>query len=129
MIIVDLKQFIIKNKLFTLTEAFVELYNLTNRGQVHEIYGIVKLERCHKSKIQNFYLFCTYPITKLFLVLHNVYVILKGQQKIVFYFNNYIDWNQLNKLYDFNWLNKGIPNADAVAYIIGLILSKITNLR
>ena len=39
--IADLKQFTDKNKSNTYIGTFIELYNWKNRGQVHEIYGMV----------------------------------------------------------------------------------------
>ena len=48
---------------------------------------------------------------------------------MVFYVNNYIDWNQFNQLYNADWFNKGIRNADAVACKLGPALIKVTNLR
>ena len=48
---------------------------------------------------------------------------------MVFYVNNYIDWNQFNQLYDADWLNKGIRNADAVARKLKPASIKATNLR
>lgn len=32
----------------------------------------------------------------------------------MFYFNNYIDWDQFNQLCDPDWLEKDIQSADAV---------------
>ena len=48
---------------------------------------------------------------------------------MVFYVNNYIDWDQFNQLYDADWFNKGIRNADAVAHKLGPAPIKATNLR
>ena len=42
---VDLEQFTPKSKLVIYTKALVELYNWKNRRQVHEIYGMVELEK------------------------------------------------------------------------------------
>ncbi len=47
----------------------------------------------------------------------------------MFYVNNYIDWDQFNQLYDPDWLNKSIQNADAVARRLGPASTKATNLR
>ena len=47
----------------------------------------------------------------------------------MFYVNNYIDWDQFNQLYDPDWLNKSIQNADAVARRLGPASKKATNLR
>lgn len=45
MTIVDLKQFIVKNKLIIYTRAFIELYISKNYSQVYEIHEIVELEK------------------------------------------------------------------------------------
>lgn len=46
--------------------------------------------------IENFYSFDIYKIIKIFTVLYNIYVIFKNKNKVVFYINNYINWNQFN---------------------------------
>ena len=63
------------------------------------------------------------------LVLRSTHLGLKDQDRAVFYVNNYIDWDQFNQLYDADWFNKGIRNADAVARKLGPALIKATNLR
>ena len=45
MTIADPEQFTAKGKPITYTGVFVELYNWRNRGQVHEMYRMVELER------------------------------------------------------------------------------------
>ena len=47
----------------------------------------------------------------------------------VFYINNYIDWDQFNQLYDPDWMDKGIKNADAVSHKLGPALTRATNNR
>ena len=51
------------------------------------------------------------------------------QDRVVFYVINYIDWDQFNKLYDTDWFNKGIWNADTMARKLRPALIKATNLR
>ena len=46
---------------------------------------------------------------------------------IVFYVNNYFDWDQFNQLYDPDWMKKSIQNADAVACKLRPALIKATN--
>ena len=53
----------------------------------------------------------------------------RDQDKFVFYVNNYIDWDQFNQLYDPDWMEKGIRNADVVARKLGPASSKATNDR
>ena len=45
------------------------------------------------------------------------------------YVNNYIDWDQCNQLYNFDWIEKGIQNADAVILKLRLALIRATNHR
>ena len=40
--------------------------------------------------------------------MYSTYVILKDQDRMIFYVNNYIDWDQFNQLYDADWFNKSI---------------------
>ncbi len=66
-------------------------------------------------------------IIKISLVLHSAHVVPRNQDKVVFYVNNYIDWDQFNQLYDLDWMEKDIRNADTVAYKLGPTLTKATN--
>ena len=68
-------------------------------------------------------------IIKVSSVLRSTYVVPRDQDRAVFYVNNYIDWDQFNQLYDADWFNKGIRNANAVARKLGPALIKATNLR
>lgn len=45
MIIIDLKQFIFKNKLITYIEAFDKFYNKKNHKQIYIINKIIKFEK------------------------------------------------------------------------------------
>ena len=47
-------------------------------------------------------------IIKVFSVLYSAHIIPKDQNRIVFYINNSINWDQFNQLYDADWFNKGI---------------------
>ena len=44
--------------------------------------------------------FSAHWIIEILLVLHNAHMVLRDQNKFVFYINNYIDRNQFNQLYD-----------------------------
>ena len=68
-------------------------------------------------------------IIKVSSIFHGAHVVPKDQDRAVFYVNNYIDWDQFNQLYDADWFNKGIRNADAVARKLGPASIKATNLR
>ncbi len=47
----------------------------------------------------------------------------------MFFVNNYIDWDQLNKLYDPDWIEKGIKNANAVIRKLEPASTRATNQR
>ncbi len=68
-------------------------------------------------------------IIKISSILHDAHIIPRNQERIVFYVNNYIDWNQFNQLYALNWLENGIQNADAIAWKFTPASTKATNLR
>ncbi len=61
--------------------------------------------------------------------MRNIYVALRDQKKIMFYVNNYINWDQFNQLYTSNWLKKDVQNIDAVTQKFILASTKVTNLR
>ncbi len=63
------------------------------------------------------------------MVLRNTPVVPKDQDDVVFYVNNYIDWNQFNQLYDLDRIEKGIRNADAVVRKLGPASTRPTNQR
>ena len=129
MTVIDPKRFTAKGKPITYIGAFVKLYKWRNRGQVYEIYGMVELDKWHASTAENPRNLGAHRIIEVSLVLRSAHVVPRDQDRMVFYVNNYIDWDQFNQLYDADWFNKGIRNADAVARKLGPALIKATNLR
>ena len=85
-----------KNKPITYTRQFVKLYNCRNCDQVHKIHGMVELEKMQTSTIKNLCNLGAYWIIKISSILRSAYVVLKDQDKFIFYVNNYIDWDQFN---------------------------------
>ena len=88
MTVADPEWFTAKSKLITYTRAFVELYKWKNRGQVHEIYGMVELEKWHASTAENPRNFGAYRIIEVSSVLRSAHVVLRDQDRAVFYVNN-----------------------------------------
>lgn len=43
----------------------------------------------------------------------------KDQDQFVLYFNNNIDCDQFNQLYDYNWIDKDVQNIDAIICKLG----------
>ncbi len=99
MTVADLEQFNYKNKSITYIEVFVKLYNWRNDGQVHEIYGMVELEKMRTSTAEHLRNLGAHYIVEISSILCSTHVVPRDQERIVFYINNYIDWNQFNKLY------------------------------
>ncbi len=62
-----------------------------NYRQVHEIYGIIELEKICASIIENHRNLSTHHIIEISSVLYSTYVVPKDQDKCVFYVNYYID--------------------------------------
>ena len=91
MIIADLKSFTNKNKLIIFIRAFIKLYNLKNRRQVHKFYRIVEFEKMYILMAKHLCNLAAYYIVKISLILRTAYIISKNQKKIVFYVNNYIN--------------------------------------
>ena len=56
-------------------------------------------------------------------------MVFRDQDKFMFYVNNYIDWDQFNQLYDLDWIEKGIKNADAVTRKLRPASTRATNDR
>ena len=90
---------------------------------------MVELDKWHASTAENPRNLGAHRIIEVSLVLHSAYVVPKDQDRMVFYVNNYIDWNQFNQLYDADSFNKSIRNADAVACKLRPASIKATNLR
>ena len=100
MTVADLERFTVKGKPITYTGPFVELYKWRNRGHVHEIYGMVELEKWHASTTENPRNLGAHCIIEVSSVLRSAHVVPRDQDKAMFYVNNYIDWDQFNQLYD-----------------------------
>ena len=68
--------------------------------QVYRIYEIVELEKMSAWITKNFCNFDTHQIMKISLILCSTHIVFKDQNKLVFYINNYINWDQFNQLYN-----------------------------
>ena len=90
---------------------------------------MVELDKWHASTAENPRNLGAHCIIEVSLVLRSAHVVLRDQDMMVFYVKNYIDWDQFNQLYDADWFNKGIRNADAVTRKLGPASIKATNLR
>ena len=90
---------------------------------------MVELDKWHASTVENPRNLGAHHIIEVSSVLRSAHVVPRDQDKMVFYVNNYIDGDQFNQLYDADWFNKDIRNADAVACKLGPVLIKVTNLR
>ncbi len=125
-IVPNSERFTPKGKSVTYTGVLVELYNWKNRGHVYEIHRIIELKKIRASIAENPCNLSTHQIIEISLVLHSAHVVPKDQDKILFYVNNYIDWDQFNQLYDLDWMEKGIRNVDAVARKLGPASTRAT---
>ncbi len=123
----DPERFTPKDRPIIYTRVLVELYNWRNRGQVYEIYGIIKLKKICASIAENPRNLDAHRIIKISSILHSAHIVLRNQNKFVFYVNNYIDLDQFNKLYDPDWIEKGIRNSDIVTRKLGPALTRATN--
>ncbi len=125
--VADPKRFTLKNKPVTYTRAFVELYNWRNHGQVYEIHGIIELEKMCASIAKNHRNLIAHQIIEISSILYSAYVVLSNQDKVVFYVNNYIDWDQFNQLYNPDWMEKDVKNVDAVVRKLRPALTRAIN--
>ncbi len=71
----------------------VELYNWKNYGQVNEIHEMIELEKMRASIAKNLCNLGAHWIIEIFLILRSTHVVPRDQNKVVFYINNYIDWD------------------------------------
>ncbi len=72
---VDPERFIPKDEPVTYIGALVELYNWKNRGQVHEIHGMIELEKMRALIAENPCNLGAYCIIEIFSVLCNAYMV------------------------------------------------------
>ena len=90
---------------------------------------MVELEKMRTSIVKKLCNLGTCWIIEISSVLRSAHVVLKNQDKVMFYVNNYIDWDLFNQLYDLDWIEKDIQNADAVTRKLGPTLIRATNHR
>lgn len=123
----NLECFTFNNKPVTYTQAFLELYNWRKYEHDHGIYKKIELEKMCTSTAKNLYSLSAHSIIKISLVLYSAYMVLKNQNKFIFYANNYIDCDWFNQLYDPDWMKKDIKDMDTFAYRIRPALTKAIN--
>ena len=68
-----------------------------------------------------------YWIIEISLVLYRAHLILRDQDKFIFYVNNYINEDQFNNLYNPDWMKKGIRNIHAIVRKLRLASIRTTN--
>ena len=107
----------------------MELYKERNHWQVHKIQRMIELDKQHALTAENPCNLGAHYIIKVSLILCSTHIVPRGQDKMVFYINNYIDWDQFNQLYDADWFNKSMRNANAVARQLEPASIKATNLK
>ena len=127
MTVADPKRFTPKSKPVTYTRIFVELYNWRNGRQVHKIHGMIDLEKMRALTAEDPRNFGTHRIIKISSILCSTHMVLRNQDKFVFYVNNYIDLDQFNQLYGFDWMENGVQNTDAVAHKLRLASIRVSN--
>lgn len=97
--IIDQDGFTQKDKFMTYTKIFVRFYIGRNCGRVYEIYRMIELEKIYILTTKNVYNFDAHQIIEISTVFYNVYIVSRDKDKVVFYINNYIDWDWFNQLY------------------------------
>lgn len=125
----DLKWFTPKGKSVTYTEVFVKIDNWKNHRQFDEINSIIELEKMRTLTAKNPRNLNAHQIIKISSILRSAHLVLRNQDKFMFYINKYINWNQLNKFYYLDQMRKGIRNADAITHKLGLAITRATNQR
>ena len=63
---------------------------------------MINFKKMHALIAKYFYNLSVHCIIEISSILHSIYVIFRDYKKIVFYINNYINWNQFNQLYALN---------------------------
>lgn len=127
MTVADSERFTSKGKLVTYIGAFIKLYNQKNHEQVHKIHGIIEFEKMHALNAENPRNHSAFWIIEILSVLRNAHVILRNQDKFVFYVNNFINQDQFNQLYNLDSMNKGIRNTDVIGSKFRPALTKAIN--
>ena len=89
----DLKWFTLKGKFVIYTEIFVEIDNWRNHRQFDEINSIIELEKIRTSTTKNPRNFNAHRIIKISSILRSAHLVLKNQDKFMFYINKYINWD------------------------------------
>ena len=100
MTVADPEKFTPKDKPVTYTGAFVELYNWKNGRQIHEIHGMIELEKMCTLTMENSHNLGAHWIIEISSILCDTHMVSRDQDKFVFYVKNYINWDQFNQLYN-----------------------------
>ena len=114
--IIDSQKLDWKQKQIIYTGAFVEIYNWHNRRLVHKTYGIVKLKKYSISQVENSLNLESQQFYKICEVLKNTHIMPNDINRKTVYLNNYINWDQLNQLYNPEWQNKKTRFANIIVY-------------
>ena len=83
----------------------------------------------HALTAKNLYNVGAHQIIEISSILYSAHIFPKDQDKFVFYINNYIHWDQFNQLYNPDWMEKSIRNADVITRKLKLASTRATNDR
>lgn len=89
--VADPQQLDQKRKPVIYTQAFDEIYDWCNRGQVHKTHGMVELEKYPISSVEDPLNQGAHRFYKIFEVLRSAHVVPRDTEGNTFYFNNYVD--------------------------------------
>lgn len=90
---------------------------------------MIKLEKIRVLITENSHNLDVYRIIEISLILHCAHIVFRDQDKVMFYVNNYINWNLFNQLHDSDKIEKSIKNADIVVHKFGPPLISATYQR
>lgn len=96
-------------------------------GKLQGMHEMIEVEKMRASTAENLSNLNAHPIIDIFSVIRNAHVIPRDQDKFGFYINNYIDCDQLNQLYNFDWMEKGVQNGDVIPHKLESALTKVIN--
>lgn len=86
------KTIISKKNTLMYTRTFILIYHWRYEKQVHEIYGMVKLQKYSISRVENFLNLGSHQFYKVYEVFQNAYIIIRNTKNNTFHFNHYINW-------------------------------------
>lgn len=103
------------DKFIQYTDVLIDLYKSLNQDHLHAVHNIIEMHKWSEHVFKSSQSIESWRFYILFTILWSVHVVLTFIEKawtdkssVIYYINNFSDWDSYNSIYNENFLDKDI---------------------